>query len=237
MYVNRAVSIIESHASAATGPFFLYMAFSHMHTPLAYNTRFSNSSTRSGYSVHFGNALFEVDDSVGQIIQALDDYGLRNNTLVILTSDNGPADLGSVHCIDVGSVGPFSGLWQRHKGGGGSTSKATVWEGGHHVVGIANWPGRIKGGAVSNELTSTVDILPTLASLADLKLPADREYDGIDISSILFGYQYSSDNYWAGRTLCHPSGDGDLSPEQDVPAMRVGKYKILFGETFSFPSI
>ena len=244
-YTSRALSIIRSHAAnnASSDPFFLYMAYSHMHSPMAYAARFSNSSTRSGAQRIFGNTLAELDDSVGRILQALDATGLRENTLVFLTSDNGPADLGKVSCDDIGSTGPFTGLWQRRAagggggGGGGSTSKATVWEGGHHVVGIISQPGRIPAGTVSAELVSTVDILPTMAAVAGVSLPADRVYDGLDLSPILFGGNPAGGTatkdrslYTARRVLFHPSGRGGQGPVRDVPAMRMGRYKAFFGE-------
>lgn len=173
-YTTRATSIIHDHAEiGGDNPFFLYMAYSHMHTPMAYSAKFEGISTRPGYQKVFGNTLAELDDSVGQIMRALNETGLRNDTLVFLTSDNGPADLGRVSCDDVGSVGVFAGLWQRGAGGGGSTAKATVWEGGHRVVGVASWPGMIQSG-VSAELVSTVDLLPTMVALAGVGLPSDR---------------------------------------------------------------
>lgn len=130
------------------------MAFAHTHTPLAYSVPFQNTSR----SV-FQNTLAEVDNSIGRIIAALDTAGLSNNTLVFLTADNGPADLGSVACSAIGSVGPFVGAWQKSPlgGGGGATAKTTTWEGGHRMLGVARWPGRIAAGRITNALASTLD--------------------------------------------------------------------------------
>lgn len=77
----------------------------------------------------FGNTLAEVDSAIGDIVDSVDSHGLAEDTLIILTADNGPADLGSVQCVDVGSQGPFIGAWQKSKsgGGGGGTAKGTVW--------------------------------------------------------------------------------------------------------------
>ena len=72
-----------------------------------------------------------MDSTIGQIIEALSIHGIENNTLVFVAADNGPADLGSVDCDDIGEAGPYQGLWQRNKslGGGGGTFKSTTWEG------------------------------------------------------------------------------------------------------------
>ena len=134
------------------------------------------------------------------------------------SADNGPADLGSVDCDDIGSAGPFLGAWQKSPTGGkgGSTWKCTPWEGGHHVIGVASWKGTIKANQVSTALVSSVDFLPTFAALAGVKLPADRAYDGIDISNVLLHGATE-----AHTTLFHPTGRG--SPTHSVPAMRMGK--------------
>ena len=152
-YAQRAVSIISRHAKGATHegvPFFLYVAFAHTHTPLAYSKEFEDASPRPGWYKVFGNTLAEVDSAVGTIVGAVDAAALQNDTLVVLTSDNGPADLGSVACEAIGEAGPFVGAWQRYgPGGGGSTYKTTTWEGGHRVIGVVRWlshlaqPGRV----------------------------------------------------------------------------------------------
>ena len=146
-YAERAASIIRSHAKGAANegiPFFLYVAFAHTHTPLAYSKAFEDASPRSGWYKVFGNTLAEADYAVGQMVGALDAAALQNDTLVVLTSDNGPADLGSVACEAIGDAGPFIGAWQRFgPGGGGSTYKTTTWEGGHRVIGVARWLGHL----------------------------------------------------------------------------------------------
>ena len=114
-------------------------------------------------------------------------------------------DQGSVDCDDIGSAGPFLGGWQKAAdgGGGGSTWKGTEWEGGHHVVGVASWKGMIKPGQVSRALVSSLDFLPTFASLAGVQLPSDRVYDGMDITHVLLHGATT-----AHETLFHPHGFG-----------------------------
>ena len=85
----------------------------------------------------------------------------------------------------IGTPGPFLGLWQKRKGGGGGSWKGTIWEGGHRVPGIVSLPGKIKP-AISDALVSSMDIFPTVVKLADAKMPSDRHFDGMDISDVLF---------------------------------------------------
>ena len=154
-YAVRAGEIFARFTAGgpdAGKPFLLYVAFAHTHTPLAYEAKYENVSTRPGYHQVFGNTLAEVDGSVGEIVAALESNGLAEDTLIVLTAgalhaslsfahladeqawgalaaDNGPADLGSVDCDDIGSAGPFLGGWQKSPsgGGGGSTWKGTAW--------------------------------------------------------------------------------------------------------------
>ena len=85
----------------------------------------------------------------------------------------------------IGIPGPFQGLWQKNQGGGGTTWKTTVWEGGHRVPAIVSWPRVITKGRVSDSIISALDILPTLSSLVGFNLPSDRHYDGVDVSDVL----------------------------------------------------
>ena len=109
----------------------------------------------------------EVDWSVGAILDALRDLGIAENTLVIFTSDNG----GALGCVNT----PL-------RGGKGST-----WEGGMREPTLAWWPGSVSAGAVSDEVATTMDLLPTLAKLGGGSLPQDRILDGRDISPLLLG--------------------------------------------------
>ena len=94
-------------------PFFLYVAFAHTHTPLAYPPAFNAASSRPGRLKVFGNTLAEADFTIGAILDALDAAGLGEDTLVVLASDNGPANLASVPCEVKGSPGPYTGDWMR----------------------------------------------------------------------------------------------------------------------------
>jgi arylsulfatase A-like enzyme len=107
-----------------------------------------------------------LDDSVGEIIQTLERMDLENDTLVLFFSDNGPAGPGS--------SGPLRGR------------KASLWEGGHRVPAIASWPGMISANSETDETVMTMDIFPTLVSLADIDMPEHLKLDGLDLSQVLF---------------------------------------------------
>jgi len=153
-------------------PFFLYMAHTYPHVPLHASDAFKGKSSRGLY----GDVVEELDWGVGQVLDTLRETGLAERTLVFFTSDNGP---WLVKKLDGGSAG----LLREGKG--------TTFEGGMRVPGIAWWPGRVKAGktegAITLELASTLDLLPTILSLAGITPPSDRPLDGYDISPVLLG--------------------------------------------------
>jgi len=162
-YTEEAVKFIESNKQK---PFFLYMAHSFPHVPLFASPAFKGKS-RAGI---FGDAVEELDWSVGEVLDCLRKQGLAENTLVFFTSDNGPwlimGDQG-------GSAGPL-------KDGKGST-----WEGGMRVPGIAWMPGRIQP-TVNSVMTQSMDLLPTFLAMAGADKPQGVTLDGEDLSSLLF---------------------------------------------------
>ncbi|NXO08352.1 ARSA Arylsulfatase, partial [Oriolus oriolus] len=133
---------------------------------LYYASHFAGQTRRGP----FGDALAEFDGSVGQLLQALQEHGLDNSTLVFFTSDNGPSTLRMARG---GSAGHLK------------CGKGTTYEGGMREPAVAYWPGRIAPG-VTHELASTLDILPTLSALAGAALP-EVALDGFDLSPLLFG--------------------------------------------------
>ena len=200
-------------------PFFLYVAFSHLHTPIVYN--FSNfppgaSSPRG----HYGNAVRELDETVGRMYGVLEALRIERQTLLLFTGDNGGGD---PQCEFGGNNAPFVGVWQREHGGGGSTGKTSTWEGGHREPGLAVWPGHIAAGTTSHALVSQLDFLPTIAALAGAPLPESRTYDGVDLARVLFA---NDSAYLQRRILVHPnSGEG---PMGGLDTVRVGRYKAKF---------
>jgi len=163
-YTAEAIDKIKSFKNK---PFFLYLAYSFPHIPLFRSDDFKDVS-RAGI---YGDVIEEIDWSVGKILEALSIEGIAENTLVIFTSDNGPWLTFKTH-------GGSAGLLRGGKGG--------TFEGGMREPTIFWWPGKIKSGIIM-EMATTLDLFPTFCSLANVKLPDDRIYDGYDISPVIFG--------------------------------------------------
>jgi len=163
-YTERAVSFIERNRSR---PFFLYVAHTMPHVPLAVSEKFRGTTKRGLY----GDAVAEIDWSVGEILATLKKHGLEQDTLVLFMSDNGP--------------------WLVYGNHGGSASglregKTTAWEGGTRVPCIVRWPGRIPASSVGAEMACAIDLLPTLARRIGAALP-DHKIDGRDIWPLFAG--------------------------------------------------
>lgn len=163
-YTDRAVKFIKQNQGR---PFFLYLPHSMPHVPLFVSDKHAGKS-RNGI---YGDVIEEIDWSVGQVMQALEETGASENTLVLFVSDNGPWTSYGTHA---GSSGPLR------------EAKGTVWEGGVRVPGIARWPGKIPPGKVTHEPLMTIDVLPTVAGIAGAALPA-KPIDGLDARPVLLG--------------------------------------------------
>jgi arylsulfatase A len=164
-YTNEAIQFIRNNKER---PFFLYLAHNMPHLPLAASEKFRDKSKRGIY----GDAVEEVDWSVGEVLRELRELGLENDTLVLYTSDNGPARQAAPMN---GSAGPLRGR------------KASTWEGGLRVPCIVRWPGKVPVGRTRDEIVSTMDVLPTFAKLAGAALPSGRKIDGVDVWPLMSG--------------------------------------------------
>ncbi|VGO13205.1 Arylsulfatase [Pontiella desulfatans] len=174
---GRAVEFIGKHKDE---PFFLYIPHPIPHRPIHLSPPFMEPvpdavktklkhETRIDYLTRdkiYNYAINEIDWSVGQILDALKQNGIDENTVVVFTSDNGPS---------VGSAAPLSG------------KKGSSFEGGMRVPTVIRWPGKIPAGQVNDELMTAMDLLPTFAKLAGAEIPTDRVIDGKDIFPVLTG--------------------------------------------------
>lgn len=178
---DRAVGYIEQHADGDE-PFFLYVGFTQFHPPWVIHPEFEGVSGAGIYS----DIKYEVDHNIGRIIDTLDMSGIADNTIVVLTGDNGPGTLPQGLGYATGEVGGSTGPWR----GGLSTG----FEGGMRTPAMVRWPGRVPAGIVSNEIVSVLDIYPTLATLAGEaeRIPSDRPIDGVDQSAFFLGEQEAS---------------------------------------------
>ncbi len=166
-FTQEAVKFIDENKDR---PFFVYLPHAMTHNPLHASEKFRGRSDNGIY----GDAVMELDWSAGQILKYLKDNELAENTLVVFSSDNGAA---SKHG---GSNEPLAG-W-----------KGSTLEGGMRVPCIMWYPGTIPGNTTCDVLTSTMDILPTLANMTGLTVPDDRIIDGHDITKILKGESEAS---------------------------------------------
>lgn len=160
--------VTEFINQSGDNPFFVYYPSPWPHHPLNAGANFKGRS-RAGV---YGDCIEEIDWSVGTIVDALEDRGKLENTLIIFTSDNGP--------------------WHQGSPGGRRGRKGNAFNGGVAVPTIASWPGRIPAGRSSDEIVMNIDILPTILTLAGVDLPRDREIDGRDIMPLLSGERTES---------------------------------------------
>ncbi|MEQ1853320.1 MAG: sulfatase [Chthoniobacteraceae bacterium] len=199
-YTERAVAFIERNKDR---PFFFYLAHSMPHVPLHVSDKFAG---KSGAGL-FGDAIQEIDWSVGQVLDALKRAGVDDNTLVIFTSDNGPWLSYGDHA---GSAGPLR------------EGKGTSWDGGTRVPCVVRWPGKIPAGSKTDTIAMTIDLLPTLAALTGAKLP-ERKIDGIDVWPILSGAPDAKNPHAAYATWY---------ARNELQSVTDGQWKLVFPHTY-----
>ena len=166
-YTDEALSFIRK-SNEQSKPFFLYLAHSMPHVPLYLPDTLHDPKSPYPYR----DVIEHIDEQVGRIIDLLGQLRLTQNTLVVYTSDNGP--------------------WLRFKHHGGQAlplreGKGTTFEGGMRVPCVVWGPGRIQAGSKSDEMMSTIDLLPTFSSLAGVKLKTNGPIDGLDQSAMILG--------------------------------------------------
>ena len=204
---GRAVAFINKHRKA---PFFLYLPHHMPHVPIGASAKFRGKTGEGLYA----DMMQEIDWSVSEVMQALKTNGLEKNTLVIFTSDNGPwlvqgRNGGSAGPLRGGKGGTYEGGMREptmvrsmsdtprtrpwltfgdHAGssGGLREGKGTTYEGGHRVPCLMRWPGVVPAGRVCNKLLTTMDVLPTVASVCGARLPR-RAIDGVNAVALLKG--------------------------------------------------
>ncbi len=192
-YTEHAVSFIHRHKNQ---PFFLYVPHAMVHVPLHVSDKFRGKTQRG----LFGDVVEELDWSVGQILAALKEDGLDENTFVMFCSDNGPWLAFGEHA---GSAGPLR------------EGKGTSWDGGVREPTLMRWPGHIPAGLVSDAPLCTIDMLPTVAKLIGAPLPPNK-IDGLDISGVMLGRTHQSPHE-ALYFYYHLN---------DLEALRSGKWKL-----------
>ncbi len=175
---KRAVEHIEQVAKGGN-PFFLYLPLTSPHYPVVPSAAFKGKSNAGEY----GDFVMQTDHVVGEVLNALKNSGVAENTLVLFTSDNGPEVAGEVN------PGAYDRLKEyRHSSMGTLRGvKRDAWEGGHRVPFIARWPENIQAASTCDDTVCHVDLMATLAAMLGVTLPADAGPDSVNILPALLG--------------------------------------------------
>lgn len=201
--VDESIARIEEFSRTADVPFFLYVPFSAPHTPWLPTDAFRGGS-EAGY---YGDFVHQVDAAVGRVLQALGDAGVADNTLLLVTSDNGSHwPIGDVEKYDHRANLDYRG------------QKADIHEGGHRVPMIVRWPGRVPAGAVCAETACLTDIMATVAAVTDQALPVDSAEDSFDLLPALLEKPHET----IREATIHHSISGMF-------AIRMGPWKLIEG--------
>ena len=169
-FTQKSIDFIHKSAKEAD-PFFLYIALASPHTPWLISEKFKGTSEIGDW----GDWVAENDAAIGSVVQSVYDLGIEENTLIIMTSDNGPVWWP----IDIEKYGHRSTSIYRGM-------KFDAWEGGHRMPFIASWPGTIMPGSESSQIVSNTDVLATFAELVGEELPSNAGEDSHSFLSALY---------------------------------------------------
>ena len=212
LYTDKAIDFLENHRDP-NKPFVLYLAHTMLHTIIDASPEFKGKSAGGLY----GDVVEELDHETGRLLDKLDALGLRDNTLVIYTTDNGPWCQSKYYenkkghpegSIFWGDPGPLR------------AGKGSAYEAGSRVPCIVRWPGKVPAGRTSDALWATIDCLPTFTALSGVKPPMDRAIDGIDQTALLLGQTEEGRETF----IYDQVGDGDADMGVGI---RKGKWKLL----------
>ena len=209
---EKAVEYIDAHAKKTPDkPFFLYFPLTAPHCPIAPADFVKGKSQAGGY----GDFVVQVDWTVGRVVEALDKNNLAENTLLIVTSDNGSPARTKV------KREPYSMMkvYGHYPNGRLRGIKADIWDGGHRVPFIARWPGNIPKGATSDELICLTDLIATCAAIVGNELPENAGEDSYNILPALLGKKLAEP---IREAVVHHSMNGTFS-------IRQGEWKLILG--------
>ena len=203
---EKSIAYIDDHGPSGKRhehPFFIYLPLNAPHTPLVPMEKWQGKTVIGPY----GDYCLQVDDSVGQILAALDRNGLRENTLVIFTVDNGFAPYVKPEPIE--EKGHFPSYIYRGY-------KTDIYDGGHRMPFFASWPGKIAPNSISNDLICLSDFMRTCADIVDYRLPDNAAEDSISFLPILLDKSTETKR----TNLVH------LAPKNRV-SIREGQWKLI----------
>lgn len=217
-YVDHAIDFIRRHRD---GPFYLNLWPDDVHTdhlPMATVAAKYDGIARDEAEKDFFGVLDELDWQLGRLFNELDRLGIADETIVLLTGDNGPTD--SPRFYRDGGLPPGSTAGFRGR-------KLSLYEGGIREPLLVRWPGHIPAGRVdTTTVIASIDLVPTLARLAGTSMPASAQIDGEDLGRAFFGQPVQRENplYWFYINNPTPSQPAYRSPDN---AIRDGKWKLL----------
>ena len=205
---EKAKDYIAKHAGDAkqTGaeakPFFLYLAFTSPHTPIVPTPEWQGKSGLGPY----GDFVMETDWATGEVLKAIDEAGLKDDTLVVFASDNGCSPAAKV--ADLEAQGHYPSAQFRGY-------KADIWDGGHRIPFIVRWPGKVKAGSSADTVICLTDFMATCAELVGETLPANAAEDSVSMLPILL----SQTGGQTHEAIVHHSINGNF-------AIRKGNWKL-----------
>lgn len=202
-YTEEAVEFIKDNKDHS---FFLYLPYNMPHLPVHPAERFRDQSAAGLY----GDVIETIDWSAGQILKALKDGGIAENTIVIFTSDNGPWSNMPPRMLQQGVQSWHAGSAGLLKG-----AKGTSYEGGFRVPCIIRWPGKIPEKQISSQVATSMDLYTTLIHAAGGSVPKDRIVDGVDVMPLL-----------KGDTAFHRGKDFYYFQGVNLQAIRSGDWKL-----------
>ena len=199
---RKAVEFITQQAKTDK-PFFLYMPLTSPHTPIVPSKEWQGKSKIGKY----GDFVMETDWAVGQVLDALDKSGVGDNTLLIMTADNGCSRAADITGMEKKGHYPSADL---------RGSKADIFDGGHRVPFLVRWPDRIKAGSSSGQTICLNDLMATSAEIVGAKLPDNAGEDSVSFLPALDGMEIKSSR----EAIVHHSVEGNF-------AIRQGNWKLI----------
>ena len=203
-FCDRTAEYIRKHDGSK--PFLVYVPLASPHTPIIPTKEWQGKNELGAY----GDFVMQTDAGVGRILDALDEKGYAENTIVIFTADNGCSRAANI--TDMQKKGHFPSHVYRG-------SKADIWEGGHRVPHLVRWPAQIKAGSKSDRLTVLGDIVATMADILEADLPSDAAEDSVSFYPALQGKE--KDPKGLHRGIINHSISGQF-------AIRTLKWKLIF---------
>jgi arylsulfatase len=212
---NRAVDFIKRQHDA-NKPMFVWVNFTHMH--FRTHTKPESVGQAGRWQDTYHDTMIDHDRNVGQILKALDDLGIADNTLVFYSTDNGP----HMNSWPDAAMTPFR------------NEKNSNWEGAYRVPAMVRWPGKIKPGQVCNEIVSHLDWLPTILAAAGDDQVADKLLNGYTVGDMTFKVHLDGYNLVPYLTGQVPKGPRVsffyINDDQQMTGLRYDNWKLVFME-------